>query len=615
MRSKLLQSCLKTADDVEFEKALEQNLQQEIEAVVGSARKTAGPVGIVLSDQNNQVFEAQVDSKALARMLVRFSGEELSHRVWDICNIIKSIDVGREQELISADYLYFDWSNPDECKRELTVELEKLGSKQAQDAVNEELLKPQEDYRLDREWENPYANKENEQNSKVTTMKRRSDMLKRHAEMQQHKEPKKLPPRKDLRKHIDDENQAEIKNDPDLKKDASETVLASPPPDWSKEMTVEKALDTLEFNEDAKDVRNTLHELHVEKWNKLEKIWKLLPGEIQKAFEKAHGTITKRPERVPYGGAVFARRKRATELWQREFPGFKGTIPALPPGFEDNSWHNDVCPSFYNDNLGLALFIAEDDPADREFGEGADKYTLNAYSGTLDAGDVQLSDTDFFQTNDFNEILDRINKAKPKTSADVSKWIRAVDAEIEALDDEEAGGDLHDIMNQLMQNAKVPKEHQKQVAQHFGVHVAAKIPATIRVDYEGDLPGDRGIIVDVEDYDFSGGYSAAPNRSGHPDNWDDGDYEPPDLEYLSLSIWVSPEGDDGSWNPDPEKPTYQYEYKAGTKSAPSTSTEVPGDVHNFIFEEVVPSLEESYMEDQSSGYDYDPPDYDPPDYD
>ena len=55
-------------------------------------------------------------------------------------------------------------------------------------------------------------------------------------------------------------------------------------------------------------------------------------------------------------------------LFQREFPRFDtATLPPIPAGFEDSSWHNDVCPSFLNIKRQLQIFIDYADPAEREF--------------------------------------------------------------------------------------------------------------------------------------------------------------------------------------------------------------------------------------------------------
>lgn len=50
-----------------------------------------------------------------------------------------------------------------------------------------------------------------------------------------------------------------------------------------------------------------------------------------------------------------------------EFPDFDpATMPAIPAGFEDQSWHNDVCPSFWHEANRLRIWIDYANPRDRE---------------------------------------------------------------------------------------------------------------------------------------------------------------------------------------------------------------------------------------------------------
>lgn len=50
-----------------------------------------------------------------------------------------------------------------------------------------------------------------------------------------------------------------------------------------------------------------------------------------------------------------------------EFPDFDtSTLPAIPAGFEDSSWHNDSCPSWHHEGLGLSIYIDYVDPSQRE---------------------------------------------------------------------------------------------------------------------------------------------------------------------------------------------------------------------------------------------------------
>lgn len=53
--------------------------------------------------------------------------------------------------------------------------------------------------------------------------------------------------------------------------------------------------------------------------------------------------------------------------YRTEFPDFDpADMPELPAGFEDRSWKNDACPSFFNLSIMRALWIDYRDPAMRE---------------------------------------------------------------------------------------------------------------------------------------------------------------------------------------------------------------------------------------------------------
>ena len=56
--------------------------------------------------------------------------------------------------------------------------------------------------------------------------------------------------------------------------------------------------------------------------------------------------------------------------FKEEFPDFDpADMPAIPAGFDDVSWHNDMCPSFLNERAGLIIFVDYAEPAKREFPE------------------------------------------------------------------------------------------------------------------------------------------------------------------------------------------------------------------------------------------------------
>jgi hypothetical protein len=53
--------------------------------------------------------------------------------------------------------------------------------------------------------------------------------------------------------------------------------------------------------------------------------------------------------------------------FRQEFPNFDpATMPAIPAGFVDNSWHNDAMPSFIDEIHHLTLWVNYANPADRD---------------------------------------------------------------------------------------------------------------------------------------------------------------------------------------------------------------------------------------------------------
>ncbi len=62
-------------------------------------------------------------------------------------------------------------------------------------------------------------------------------------------------------------------------------------------------------------------------------------------------------------------------------PGHDAEIEAwlIANGFEDTTWHNDICPSFHHDAKGLRLWIYELDLSDRE-GADSPRFVLCKWS-------------------------------------------------------------------------------------------------------------------------------------------------------------------------------------------------------------------------------------------
>jgi len=84
--------------------------------------------------------------------------------------------------------------------------------------------------------------------------------------------------------------------------------------------------------------------------------------------------------------------------YRDEFPDFDYDIPAIP-GFTDESWHNDVCPSFSALGGKLTLWCDYADPTRRE-NEGGKRFTLVA--GEYGVVDEQET---LCETDDLDEAL------------------------------------------------------------------------------------------------------------------------------------------------------------------------------------------------------------------
>ncbi|MCA1404675.1 hypothetical protein I6F26_10260 [Ensifer sp. IC3342] len=92
-------------------------------------------------------------------------------------------------------------------------------------------------------------------------------------------------------------------------------------------------------------------------------------------------------------------------LLQNEFPDFDpATLPAIPAGFVDSSWHNDVCPSFLDEQRRLQVFIDYADPGEREFPESR-RFRLHRLNEHLEYVDTIAG------SDDWSEMLDTIEEA------------------------------------------------------------------------------------------------------------------------------------------------------------------------------------------------------------
>jgi hypothetical protein len=93
----------------------------------------------------------------------------------------------------------------------------------------------------------------------------------------------------------------------------------------------------------------------------------------------------------------------STTLLVKAFPDYDvTTLPVIPVGFVDSSWHNDACPCFVKGDL--QLFVDYADPDLRECGTDAPRFVLVRN----DDADV----TTLCATDDWSELLAAVEAAQ-----------------------------------------------------------------------------------------------------------------------------------------------------------------------------------------------------------
>jgi hypothetical protein len=81
--------------------------------------------------------------------------------------------------------------------------------------------------------------------------------------------------------------------------------------------------------------------------------------------------------------------------YQTEFPDFDAsTMPEIPADFVDCSWHNDTCPSFYNEKLSMYIYVDYADKLLREFKE-SERFGLAVIGNDNDEVIFETSSDDY----------------------------------------------------------------------------------------------------------------------------------------------------------------------------------------------------------------------------
>lgn len=109
--------------------------------------------------------------------------------------------------------------------------------------------------------------------------------------------------------------------------------------------------------------------------------------------------------------------------YRKEFPDYpEADMPAIPAGFEDTSWHNDVCPTIGSDSLRLSIFIDYADVAQRELGADTDRFIVLQ----LDADGCYTGEQPLVATDDWNEVLAFIAISEAATLPTINDAMAAV---------------------------------------------------------------------------------------------------------------------------------------------------------------------------------------------
>lgn len=93
--------------------------------------------------------------------------------------------------------------------------------------------------------------------------------------------------------------------------------------------------------------------------------------------------------------------------FKAEFPDFpEADMPAIPPGFEDTSWHNDACPCLTSDAYGLTIWIDYVDPAQREYEGKYPRFCVHSQDHGIETSGPSI------QTDDWAAVLDFIESQR-----------------------------------------------------------------------------------------------------------------------------------------------------------------------------------------------------------
>lgn len=100
--------------------------------------------------------------------------------------------------------------------------------------------------------------------------------------------------------------------------------------------------------------------------------------------------------------------------WQREFPSYPPeTMPAIPAGWSDISWHNDAMPSFLITG-SLGVWVDYLDPAHSDFPEWRADGNMKRFTlvPMVDGEHVAGLEMAYLESDDWDEVLAMIDRLK-----------------------------------------------------------------------------------------------------------------------------------------------------------------------------------------------------------
>jgi hypothetical protein len=187
-----------------------------------------------------------------------------------------------------------------------------------------------------------------------------------------------------------------------------------------------------------------------------------------------------------------------------EFPDFHASdMPAIPRGFEDNSWHNDSCPNFISEELGLRIWIDFADKHQREIAEGS--------RFVLEPADNEDNITDPICTDDWAVILEAVEEERAEIAGCLAQLEQADGAILHwQLKDKKFAVMLKRGLIRMEGDLLVHPKARKVSELAFTMAQ----PADMRVLYRGDNEGPAIMLLNklIANFDAHGGWQHRCNE-------------------------------------------------------------------------------------------------------